>query len=185
MTVLDAVVEMTTDLLAVDIAQLLHGGAVGAKPVGHDPLRGPVALECFLHEAERRLLVALPRDVALEDLAFVIDGPPQLVLLAVHLHDQFVEVPLPVLEPAHPTDPLAANVAGEERTEPVPPVAHGLMGNVDTSLEQQVLDVAERQRVLHIEHHRQADDLGREIEVAERRGWDFGTGHAAALPCPS
>lgn len=80
MAVLDPIVETTTDLLAVGIAKLGHGRAVGAQPVGVDRLRGPVALQRFLHEAERRLLVALLGDVALKDLAFVIDRAPEIVL---------------------------------------------------------------------------------------------------------
>jgi hypothetical protein len=32
---------------------------------------------------------------------------------------------------SHPADPLPADVTSEHRTEPVPPVPHGLMANVD------------------------------------------------------
>ena len=36
MTVLSPIIEMATDLLAVDIADLLHRCAVGPQPVGDD-----------------------------------------------------------------------------------------------------------------------------------------------------
>jgi hypothetical protein len=42
------------------------------------------------------------------------------------------------------------------------------MADVDPALGQQILDVAQRQRVLHVHHHDQADDIRRAIEIAER-----------------
>ena len=44
--------------------------------------------------------------------------------------------------------PLPSDLAGEHRTEPVPPKPHRLVADVDAALEQQILDVAQRQRVL-------------------------------------
>ena len=43
-----------------------------------------------------------------------------------------------------------------------------LVANVDTSLEQQIFDLSQRQRVADIHHHHEADDLGRAVEIAER-----------------
>ncbi len=51
----------------------------------------------------------------------------------------------------------------------VPPRPHGLVANVDAALEQQILDVSERQREAHVHHH-QADYLGRWVESIET-GW--------------
>ena len=59
------------------------------------------------------------------------------------------------------------DLRGEHRAEPVPPEPYRLVADIDTALEQQVLDLAQRQRVPDIHHHRQADDLGRTIEIAE------------------
>ena len=42
------------------------------------------------------------------------------------------------------------------------------MGDVDTALAWQIFDLSQRQRVADIHHHREADDLGRTVEVAER-----------------
>ena len=42
---------------------------------------------------------------------------------------------------AHRTHTLAAHFACEHRTEPVPPVAHSLMTDVDAALRKQVFDV--------------------------------------------
>jgi hypothetical protein len=49
------------------------------------------------------------------------------------------------------------------------------------ALEQQVLYVAQRQRVLHVHHHHQADHLGRWVEVAEGVG---GPGHGRIVTGP-
>jgi hypothetical protein len=42
------------------------------------------------------------------------------------------------------------------------------MADIDATLGQQILDVAQRQRVSHVHHHDQTDDLRRAIEIAER-----------------
>ena len=77
----------------------------------------------------------------------MIDGAPEVAHLAAHLHVDLVEMPLPMGELAHTVDPPTADLAGEHRAEPAPPQPHGLVANVDAALEQQILDVAQRQRV--------------------------------------
>ena len=52
------------------------------------------------------------------------------------------------------------------------------MADVDTALEQQILDLSQRQWVADIHHHREADDFGRTVEVAE------GISHLAKLWMP-
>ena len=42
------------------------------------------------------------------------------------------------------------------------------MADIDAALGQEILDVAQRQRVSHVHHHDQTDDLRRAIEIAER-----------------
>jgi hypothetical protein len=39
---------------------------------------------------------------------------------------------------------------------------------LDPALGQQILDVAQRQRVSHVHHHDQTDDLWRAVEMSER-----------------
>jgi hypothetical protein len=41
------------------------------------------------------------------------------------------------------------------------------VADLDATLVQKILDVAERQREADVEHHRQADDLGAGLEVPE------------------
>ena len=59
------------------------------------------------------------------------------------------------------------DLRGEHRAEPVPPKPYRLVADIDTALEQQFLDLAQRQRVPDIHHHREANDFGRTIEIAE------------------
>jgi hypothetical protein len=74
----------------------------------------------------------------------MIDRSPKVDHLAIQLHVHLVEVPAPVMEPAHTRDTLPAYVACEHRPEPVPPHPQRLMTDVDTAPEQQVFDVPER-----------------------------------------
>ncbi len=56
---------------------------------------------------------------------------------------------------------------GEHRTEPVPPEPHGFMANIDAALDQQIFGLAQRERITELHHHREADHLGRAIEITE------------------
>ena len=69
---------------------------------------------------------------------------------------------------AHVRDPSLTNLSGEHRTKPVPPEPDGLVADVDPALGQEIFDVAQRQRVSHVHHHDQTDDLWRAVEISER-----------------
>ncbi len=63
--------------------------------------------------------------------------------------------------------PLLTDLGSEHRAKPVPPKPDCLVADVDPALGQKILDVAQRQRVLHLHHHRQADYLWRAVEISE------------------
>ena len=65
-------------------------------------------------------------------------------------------------------NPALPDLSRKHRTEPVPPETHRLVADVDASFEKKILDLAQRQRVADIHHHRQANDLVRRVEIAER-----------------
>ncbi len=73
-------------------------------------------------------------------------------------------------EGPHRLDPVAPDLRRENRPEAVSPEPHRLMRDVNAALVQQVLDVQERERIADNHHHRQADDLGAGLEVAENAG---------------
>ena len=54
---------------------------------------------CFLKEFQRGLLVQCLGDEALQDLTLVIDGSPEIVPLAVDLHEHFGQMPSPMAGP--------------------------------------------------------------------------------------
>ena len=84
------------------------------------------------------------------------------------LHKDFIQVPAPAAG-SQGVDPLLPDLGGEHRSEPVPPEPHRLVANLDAALMQQVLNVPKRQREPHIHHHGQTDDLGRGLEIPERK----------------
>ena len=94
----------------------------------------------------------------------MIDRPPQLDHIAIQLHVHLIELPPPVAEAPHATDPLPTYVGCEHRGEPVPPVPHPFMADVDAALEQQVLNIPEAEREAQIHHHHEADHPGDELK---------------------
>jgi hypothetical protein len=69
------------------------------------------------------------------------------------------------------------HLSSEHRTEAMPPKLHRLVADLDATLVQQVLDVPEREREADAQYDRQADDLGRRLEVLEGAGF----GHVGTL----
>ena len=64
-------------------------------------------------------------------------------------------------------NPPLSDLRREHRTEPVPPEPHRLVADVDASLEQNILDLAQRQRITDVHHHYEPDHLGRRVEITE------------------
>lgn len=77
-------------------------------------------LDPFIGLTTDLLLIARLGDEALEHLALLIDCAPEVHHLTVNLHVHLVEVPTPVTKAVHPTYPLATDVAGKHRDEPIP-----------------------------------------------------------------
>lgn len=61
-----------------------------------------------------------------------------------------------------------SDLRSEQRTKPVPPETHGFVADIDPAFEQQIFDLPQRERIANVHHHREADDLGRTVEIAER-----------------
>ena len=86
-------------------------------------------------------------------------------------------MPLPAAG-LHPFDLSPADLIREQRAKPVPPKSYRFVADIDAALVQQILDIPERQREPHIEHHCQAGDLRARFEVLEKGAF----GHARTLP---
>jgi hypothetical protein len=98
----------------------------------------------------------------------MVDSAPKIAELAVDLHKHLVQVPAPLRIAAHVRDASLTNLGGEHRAKPVPPEPDGLVADVDPALGQEIFDVAQRQRISHVHHHDQTDDLRRAVEISER-----------------
>jgi hypothetical protein len=68
---------------------------------------------------------------------------PKVLRRPVDLHIELVQVPLPMAMGAHGLDALAADLGGELRANPVPPVSHCLMADLDAPLMHVILDEAQ------------------------------------------
>ena len=59
------------------------------------------------------------------------------------------------------------DLRGEHWTKSVPPEPHRFVADIDTALEQNILDLSQRKRIANIHHHHEADHLGRTVEITE------------------
>src|SRR5271165_5001550 len=98
----------------------------------------------------------------------MVDSAPEIAELAVDLHERLIQMPPPLRIAAHMRNAPLSDLGGEHWAKPVPPEPDGLVADVDAALGQQILDVAQRQRVSHVHHHDQTDDIWRAVEISER-----------------
>jgi hypothetical protein len=63
----------------------------------------------------------------------VIDSTPQIMRLAIHPHENLVQVPAPVRIPTV-MNSLFPDLLGKHQAEPVPPEPYHLVADVDASL---------------------------------------------------
>jgi hypothetical protein len=57
-------------------------------------------------------------------------------------------------------NPSLPDLRGKQRSKAVPPKPHRLVANIDATLEQEILNLPQRQRIADVHHHREADHLG-------------------------
>src|SRR5271165_4244360 len=132
-----------------------------------------------LRNSQRRGLVALRSDYRFQDLAFMVDSAPEIAELAVDLHERLIQMPPPLRIPAHVRYPPFSDLSAKHRAESVPPKPDRLIADLDPALGQEILDVAQRQRVLHVRHYDQTDHFWRAVEIPER------VSHGLKLPQPN
>ena len=164
--ILSPVVQPATALLVGDVADYFHCRTVGLKPVRDDRSRPTVTLHRALQK--RQCSPAIPPFCCenLEHFAFMINGTPQIVRLPIDPHEHFVQVPAPV-RVRMKMNPTLPDLRCKQRTEPVPPEPYCLVADVDATFGQQILDLSQRQWIADIHHHREADYLGRAVEITE------------------
>ncbi len=175
--ILDAVVEPPARTLFFKRAHFSERSLVGSEAICDDLFGATVSLHQFLKEFQCCSFVSAFGDNGFQHLTFVIDSPPKIMPLAIHLHENLVNVPLPFGEGAQLLHTLSSDLRSKHRPEPVPPISDSFVAHVDASLVQQIFDIPKRERETDVQHNRQADDLGTGFKVFERRG----SGHGQKL----
>jgi len=73
-------------------------------------------------------------DITFKHLALVIYRAPQVVRFTVDLHQNLVQVLLPIRMSAKVLNPFSSDLRGKQRAKPVPPEADSFMANINTAL---------------------------------------------------
>ena len=119
-----------------------EGSAVGAQLVGRHPgRREALFAEQLAHQLDGRRPVATTLDQDLEDLALVVDGTPQIHLLARDPDDHFVEMPAIARSRT-----ARSQAPRDRRSEFEHPAPYRFVGNVEPTLGEEVLNVSIAQR---------------------------------------
>jgi hypothetical protein len=91
-----------------------------------------------------------------DHVSILVDSPPEIVPLALDIHEELVQVPHVSLTSL--STPKVPSVIESELLTPLP---NGLVGDDDSAFCHEVLDVSEAQTESVIQPNRVTDDLGR------------------------
>lgn len=144
MAIFGPIVQVPPHFAAIEISQLAHRCRVGFQAVGNDGPGSPMTFQGLLQKTQGGRFISCFRNVALQDLAFVIHGAPKIIHLAIDPNVDLVNMPPPMPKPTHPAYPLAANICREHRAKSILPQPYCLMAQIDTPFEQQVFHVPQR-----------------------------------------
>ncbi len=134
------------------------GRRVAAKLVcDQTPWRTALPFQQLTEEAFGRTPIAPGLEEDVDHVAVLVDGPPEILLATLDVHEQFVQVP-GVAQASLP----APEDAGVRRTEPPTPLPNRLVGNRDAPLSEENFGIAEAQTETVEEPDSVTDDLGRE-----------------------
>ena len=159
MRIFGSIVEPAPTFLIGGVADYRHRRSVGPEPIRHDHLGRTIAFHRTPQKLQRSLAIPPFRGKNFQHFPFVINSPPQIMHLPVDTDKHLVQVPAPV-RIRMASNPGLPDLGGKHRTKPVPLEPHRFMAEVDAALEQQILDLPQRQRIADVHHNRQADYLG-------------------------
>ena len=115
-------------------SEMPKGSAVGAQLVGRSPRRREAL---FAHQLDGRRPVSTTLDQDLKDLAFVVDGTPQIHVPACDTDDHFVEMPAIARSRTSPSQ-----APSDCRSEFEHPTTNALVEEVKAALGKQLFDIA-------------------------------------------
>ena len=113
----------------------------------------------FSYEFQCGFAIVALRHVRLQHFTFMIDGSPEVMHFAVDFHENLIQMPLPVRVCPHPINPISTDLGREHRAKSVPPKSDSFVSDIDPSLVQKTLNIAERERKSNVHHDGQPDDL--------------------------
>jgi len=105
-------------------------------------------------------LVPTALDQDIQDVALLIDRPPQIVTFALDRQKYFIHLPL-VTRPGA----AAPELIGIVLSELAAPLANGFIGHAHAAFQQQLFNIAEAQAEVEVQPHRMAEDLYRKAVV--------------------
>jgi len=79
------------------------------------------------------LAISAFRNAAFQNFALMINRAPQIMLLAIDLDEDLIELPSPLRTLAHGLRSLLTDLRRKHRTKSVPPVTHAFMADVDAA----------------------------------------------------
>ena len=146
--------------------------AVRAKLIGDQNIRRQALfLKQLAHEFHGCSLVAPPLHKEVENLAFVVNRAPEPELPAPDHYGHLIEMP----SRCWPRTP-AAKLSSERRPEFQYPSPHRFVGDIQSALREQILDVAITERETHIKPNGVPDNRGRKVVASK------GDRHAQSYP---
>ncbi len=133
------------------------GSWITPELVGNEsPRNVTLNLQHFAKEPFSSPHVPTTRHQDIQDVAVLIDSTPEIQLLSLNLHEQFIDEP-----DVTQTTLLSAQRSSIGRPDFQAPIANGFVGHGNATLCEQVFDVARAERESMVEPDCTADDLGR------------------------
>lgn len=100
-------------------------------------------LHSFLQEAKRSRLISSLGDIAFQNFTSVIDGTPEIMLHLINLHEDLIQVPLPLSLLAHVGSAFRSDLSSKDWTKSIDLHPHTFMADIDPALMEQVFDISQ------------------------------------------
>ena len=148
------------------------GRAIAFQLVGNDhPRHVGQPLQQLAEKLLRRFLVATALDENIQDVAILVDGPPQIGAYSLDGEEDLVQMPL-IARPG----PSAPQLIGRGLPELPAPIAYRFVRQQNAAFCHELFDVAVAEAKTEVEPDTVADDFGREPVARIRVGcgsWGF------------
>jgi hypothetical protein len=104
------------------------------------------------YESQRRFAIPSLGNLAFQDFCVVIQSRPKGGRFAVNLHENQLQMPLPVRIRAHPADPVSSDLSSKHLAKSILPEPNRFMADFDTAFMQKTLQIPRRERKPNIKY---------------------------------